>query len=49
MVIVEKIGNIDPLRTASNASFFSSNSDGKEEKKRPGSETHKYKHFDVET
>lgn len=46
---VEKIGNIDPLRTASTATYFSSNSDGKDEKKRPNSESHKFKNFDMET
>lgn len=47
--IVDKIVLDDPLRTASGASYFSSNSDGKDEKKRPGSESHKYKNLDVET
>lgn len=49
ITVVEKIGDIDILRTSSTATYFSNNSDGKDEKKRPSSESHKFKNFDSET
>jgi len=49
ITVVEKIGDIDVIWTSSTATYFSNNSDGKDEKKRPNSESHKFKNFDSET